>query len=123
MVEAILEDETDVEYTVERECVLVITVAAVAHEDFVEKDVADSAPRLCVRACDRKSAVGSTGSFSMELSGSEGLVSLPGGPVDPLVLQTSRPTVRRNPSSKAPKLVEGLPQVGRSVSTSMGFPS
>lgn len=98
MIDAILEDETDVvEDTVKCERVLVATVTAVAEEDFMEKHVvADAAPRFRVRACGRSSTVGCDGSLSrglpepggllfeaggMALSGFGGSLLLPGGPV------------------------------------------
>ena len=101
--------------------------------------VADTAPRLCVRACDCGSAVDSSGSWLIESSGSEGsslvgfggslLLGLgglslpPGGPVEPLLPQMSRPTVFKKPSSNPTKLVGGSLHVGKSDSMSGGFPS
>ena len=115
-------------------------VVAVDKGDLTEEVVvADTAPRLCVGACDCGSAVGSPGSWLIELSGSEGsllfgfsgslLLGLgglslpPRGPVEPLLPQMSRPTVFKKPNSKPPKLVRGSSHVGKSDSMSSGFPS
>ena len=141
MVAPILEDEAVVFVdTVENLSVLDITVIAVDKGDLTEEVVvADTAPRLCVAACDCGSAVGSSESLLIELSGSEGSLLLgfggslllglgglslpPGGPVEPLLPQMSRPTVFKKPNSNPPKLAGGSSHVGKSDSMSSGFPS
>ena len=116
------------------------TFAVVDEVNFAEEVVPiEEASRLWVGLFDCGSVVGSSGSWLIESSGSEGsmflgsggllllgsggLSLLLGGPFELLLLQILRPTVAKNFVSRPPKLVGGLSHVGKSDSMFIGFPS